>query len=1405
VSQAQSRLPQEVLQQGLTVKKINPSILLVASIYSPNSAFDALFLNNYAMLNVRDALLRVPGVAQVDLFGGAEYGMRVWFRPDDLATLGLTPADVIGAIREQNLQAPAGQLGAAPSASGQQFTYTVRAPGRLITPEEFGGIIVRATADGRQVHVRDIGRVELGAENYNSFGRLDGKPAGVLAVYLLPGANQIQAAEGIYRTLEDLKRLFPPDVDYKIVYDTTPAVEASIEEINKTLLEAIVLVVLVVFVFLQNVRATFIPLLTVPVSLLGTFIFFPLLGFTINTLTMFGLVLAIGIVVDDAIVVVEAVMHNLEHGMDPRTATEKAMADVSGPILGIGLVLTAVFIPVAFLGGLTGRLYQQFALTIAIAVIISVFNALSLSPALSAMLLRPPRPARGPLGLFFRGFNRVFDVSTRGYAGAATMLARKSVLSLVILGGVVWISMRLAGAVPGGFVPTEDQGLVLINVQLPRGASLERTDAVLRKVEAIVGGASGVESYNTVGGLALLTNTFQPNVGSLFLRLKPWDERRDATTSLAGIMAHLRLGLGKLPEAIAFPFVPPSIPGFGAAGGFTLLLQDRSGTLTVEQMGAETERFLAAARLRPELTALFTAFDPASPQFAVELDRERARKLGVPINDVFAALAASLGGAFVNDFNRFGRLYRVFVEAEADYRQRPEDIGRIYVRSQTTGTMIPLSTLVTVEPSTGAELTVRFNLLRAVEVNGQAGPGYSSTQAMAALDALADEVLPPEIGTAYSGLSYEERNAPSPAPTFVMAVVFVFLLLAAVYESWSLPWAVLLGTPIVVLGAFLGIWLMGLEANVYVQIGLVMLIGLAAKNAILIVEFAKVEREKGRTALEAALAAARLRFRPILMTAFAFLMGVVPLMLATGSGAASRVTMGTAVFSGMLVATCLGVFIYPALFVLVDALVSRRKTVVPSPVAATAVLLAIGSSGCAVGPEYARPTVTPPPAFRGVLAATDAADVVDFDWVDQYQEPELTSLVRTAVAQNLDLRLAVARIAEFRGRAASARADLGPTLSGSASVQPRTRIDDDEGWLRSLYDLGIAFNWEIDFFGRLRRASEAARNDLLATEEGARAVMASIVSEVATTWFDLRVVDELVAITERNVALQEDALALVRQRVQGGVAAGLDEQQAISQLASTRAQLPSLQQQSQLAEDQLSVLLGRPPGPVPRSVTPIPAVPPDIPVGLPSQLLERRPDIRQAERELMAATSRIGVAIGSAFPFPRIGLTAFFGMISTSLDEVFNGDDSGVIAWGPFVDYPFIDSGRGRAGVAIARAQAEQAAVVYRSTILQAFREVADTLVTLQKVRERIAQRQVQVTASREALRLSDLRYTGGVADYLEVLDAQRVSYLAEIDLTRSRQDELQASVQLYRALGGGWSDDELRRLIAAPSEARNE
>jgi multidrug efflux pump len=931
VSAAQARLPQEVIQQGVTVKKMSPSILMLISVYSPGKSYEANFLVNYCGINLRDQLLRIPGIAQVDLFGGTDYGMRVWLDPDKLAKLALTPSDVINAIKEQNLQAPAGKIGGAPSPGDQEFTYTVSAPGRLISASEFENIILRESETGAQIRIKDVGRAELGAQNYDSYGRLNGQPSGAMAVYLLPGANQLKASEAIYETMAKAKELFPNDMDYKIVYDTTPAVEASIDSIIHTFIEAIILVTLVVFVFLQNFRATLIPLLTVPVSLLGTFIFFPILGFSVNTLSMFGLVLAIGIVVDDAIVVVEAVMHHIEHGMSPKDATTQAMKEVSQPVIGIALILTAVFVPVALLGGLTGQMYQQFALTIAISVLLSAFSALSLSPALSAMLLKPAKKTGGPLGKFYGGFNKVFDVTTKGYVGVSRHLVRRGIITIVIIAGVVVGAGFFGKRLPAGFIPDEDQGILGVAVQLPPAASAERTSALLARVEDILGHTEGVDSYQTIGGYGAVTSTYQQNFGTIFVRLKPWEERHGEALHAKGIMRTLAAQFTKLPEAIVFPFNIPTISGFGASSGFNFLLQDRSGTLGVPELGAQARAFLTAARQRPELANLFTSFDPNYPQVKVELDRDKARKVGVAVNDAFQTMSAVLGGAYVNDFNRFGRLFRVYVQADSDFRRKPEDIGKIYVRSKSTNEMVPLSTLVHITSEPGTEITNRFNLFRSVEVNGVPAQGYTSGQAQAALEAVFAETMPKEMGFAYSSLSYQEKVAPPPGPTFVMAIVFVFLLLAALYESWRLPWAVLLGSPLVALGAFFGAWLMGFDNNVYVQIGLIMLIGLAAKNAILIVEFAKAKHDEGMPLEEAALESARLRFRPILMTAFAFILGVVPLMRASGAGAGAQNVMGTAVFWGMLVATFLGVFLIPGNYSFVEGLGRKGKPQEPKP------------------------------------------------------------------------------------------------------------------------------------------------------------------------------------------------------------------------------------------------------------------------------------------------------------------------------------------------------------------------------------------------------------------------------------------------------------------------------------------
>jgi len=923
VSEAQASVPEEVKRLGITVKKQLSFPLMLVTLYSPNATYDQNFQSNYLTINILDAIARVRGVGQADVLGGSDYAMRIWVKPDQLAKLGLTVPDLTKAIQEQSVIAPAGQIGGAPALPGTEFTYTVRTKGRLSTPEEFGEIIVRSNPDGSQVRIKDIARVELGTQNYNAITRLNKGPASILSIYQLPGANGLEVAADINAIMEELSKDFPDDLAYTVSLDTTLAIEEGIREIIVTLFQAVALVILVVFIFLQNARATLIPTLAVPVSLIGTFMVFPLLGFSINTLSLLGLVLAIGIVVDDAIVVVEAVTKKMEEGLQPKEATLAAMKEVSGPIVATSLSLIAVFVPVAAMGGITGRLYQQFAITIAISVAISSINALTLSPALSAMLLRPPGSGKtSPLQPFYDRFNRVFERTTEKYMGIAGFFMRRIGVSLAGLAGLTVLLSVLFGVVPNGFVPEEDQGYFLVNVQLPDAASLERTDKVVASIEDILQATAGVELVTAVAGYSLLTSSLASNTAFFFVALAPWEERGDADLHVNAIIQKIngQLATG-VPGAVAFAFGPPAIPGLGTGSGFSMMLQDRGGN-TPAYLSEQATRFIQAALQRPEIGNAFTTYRANSPQIFADVDIDNVLKLGVSPADVNTTLGAFLGGAYVNDFNRFGRLFKVYVQAEPEYRSKATDVRYFYVRNK-QGAVVPLSSLVAVSRTTGPEYTNRFNLFRAAEVTGAPAAGYSSDQALAALEEVAAEILPNDMSYSWNAMSFQEKAAAGAGgQVFVLALVFVFLILAAQYESWSLPLSVLLGTPIAVFGAMAGLWisslfLPGYENNVFAQIGLVMLIGLAAKNAILIVEFAKMKSEQGFNAIDAATQAAKDRFRPILMTAFSFILGVLPLLVASGAGAEARKVMGMTVFAGMATATVVGVIMVPALYVLI--------------------------------------------------------------------------------------------------------------------------------------------------------------------------------------------------------------------------------------------------------------------------------------------------------------------------------------------------------------------------------------------------------------------------------------------------------------------------------------------------------
>jgi len=925
-NQANSQLPSDVVNYGVTVQKSTAAPLMLVNLYSPKGTYDNIFLANFSYINLNDQLTRVPGIASVTVFGAGQYAMRCWVRPDKLAKMNVTVPEIVKAIQAQNTVNPAGQIGGEPVPLGQEFTYAVKAQGRLPSAEEFGQVVIRANSDGSILRLKDVARLELGAQTYNLVGRYSGKPAAVIAVYQLPGTNAVQAAAGVRKLMQEAKQRFPQDLDYAIALDTTLAVTEGLKEIQHTLFEAIILVILVVYIFLQGWRATLIPLLAVPVSLIGTFVVFPFMGFSINTLSLFGMVLAIGLVVDDAIVVVEAVEHHIEHGMTPKDAAYKAMEEVSGPVIAIALILAAVFIPTAFIPGITGRLYQQFAITIAISVIFSAFNALSLSPALSALLLRPRKEARGPLGAFFRWFNKVFGRTTDGYVSLCGTLIRRAGMSMLLLLGVAILAGWFGSRLPRSFLPDEDQGYVFAGLQLPNAASLQRNDEVSRKIEGMILKTPGVHSVTSVLGFSMLSGAQNTYSSFYWITLKEWGERKAPEEQYEAIKAHLNKELSQVSEGLAFSFPPPAIPGVGASGGFTFMLEDRVGK-DPQFLSDNLAKFLAAARKRPELGSVYTTALPIIPQVYVDVDRPKVIAQGVQLSDVYKTLQTFMGGLLVNYFNRFGRQWQVYVQAEGDFRTRAENLGQFYVTND-GGQPVPLSTLTAIKPSTGPEFTLRYNLYRCAQINGGAAPGYSSGQAMKALEEVFAQTMPQEMGYDYMGMSYQEKRAAegvSPTVVFSMSLFFVFLILAAQYESWSLPFSVLLGTPIAVAGAFGFLWMRNQDNDVYAQIGLVMLIGLAAKNAILIVEFAKMEYDKGKSAEEAALIGAKLRLRPILMTAFAFILGCVPLWTASGAGAISRRVLGTAVIGGMLAASIIAIFLIPVSFDVVERLAHGAK------------------------------------------------------------------------------------------------------------------------------------------------------------------------------------------------------------------------------------------------------------------------------------------------------------------------------------------------------------------------------------------------------------------------------------------------------------------------------------------------
>ena len=1388
VKQAEARLPAEVVQNGISVEKVAANKLVTVTLLTDDPKFDEIYLSNYATLNVLDMLRRVPGVGRVSNVGSRYYAMQIWVQPDKLASLGLTVRDLQNALKDQNRESAAGVLGQQPI-ENVDVTIPITATGRLSSVSQFENIVIRAGQDGSIIRLKDVARVSLEAQSYNTESGINGGNAAVMDVYMLPGANALEVAENVKKEMEEISKSFPEGITYDIPFDMTTYISESIHHVYRTLFEALLLVILVVFLSLQSWRATLIPAIAVPISLIGTFGIMLIFGFSLNMMTLLGLILAIGIVVDDAIVVVENVdrIMNEEH-LSPYEATKKAMSGIGSALIAMSLVLCAVFVPVSFLSGITGLLFRQFTITIAVSVIISTIVALTLSPVMCSKFLKPEQPGQKK-NFIFRKINDGFAAGNSFYEKMIRKGLRNPRRMFALFGVTIVCIWLFSKLVPTSFMPKEDQGYFTVELELPVGSTLERSRIVTERAMDFLMRQPDIQYVLNVTGSSPRVGSSQSN-SQLTVILKPWKERKE--TDINKTMALVRDSLSLYPESKVYLSTPAVIPGLGTSGGFSMVLEAR-GDATYEELQRAADTLMYYASQRKELTGLSTNVQKDIPQLFFDADRDKIQMVGVPLSDVFSTLKAFTGSIYVNDFNMFNRVYRVYIQADAPYRAHKENLNLFFVKSS-NGAMVPVNALGTTSYTTGPGTINRFNMYYAVTLNGEAAHGYSSGQAMDLLEELAEEHLPDNIGIEWSGLSYQEKKEGGQTGLVLgLALLFVFLFLAAQYESWSIPVAVLLTLPIAIAGAYFGVWVLGYESNVYFLIGLVMLVGLVAKNAILIVEFAKEEVEKGKPLEEATVTAAHLRFRPIVMTSLAFILGMLPLVFATGPGSASRRDIGTGVFFGMIVAITIGIVFVPFFFVriykLKEKMSKKRKNMRmpsgngPAMIAVMALILGTTAMSCSPAKHCAAPELDLPETFTAE-SGTDTLTLADLEWWKIYPDTTLHHLIKTALEYNKDMLVAAERLREMEYRYRIQRSELWPSLSvrayGENEYTNYSGKDPADDPVASVIG---RFSWEIDLWGHLRWASKEKLAEYLASVEAQRALRISLIAEVANTYFDLLALDNELLIVKRTLQTRDEGVQKAKLRLDGGLTSDIPYQQALVERATTAALVPDLERKIAMKESEMAFLTGSYPKHIARSTIPFElSYRKNVPLGVPSQLLTRRPDLRQAEMELRAAEAAVGVAQAERFPTFTISFDG--GTETNTLENIIKAPYYYLLG---NVVAPVFEFGKRKANFKAAVARYNQSRLSYEKDVLQAFKEVYDAVVSYNSAVENTSLKFDLQEASKQYVSLTNIQYINGAIRYIDVLDAQRSYFSSQVELSNAIMQEYKVLVDLYKALGGGW------------------